>query len=450
MVLRRVLAALPFAFTVLASPAASAADQKAEEPPFEAKETGEWPQYGCDAGCRFATTGGIASTLRAKWVFKRQLPAAKMWFTAAKGDRVLVECTGDQNGDAKIGDPANNPYLFGIDFETGAKAWEWSHKHDWGIGCPIAIAGSLFYYNDDGFGWIDFEKGGGTDMGQGADSWGYVSVDEKAGLVVKACDHKVDNDGSSIEAYPLGQWRKWQALRDDGVKAMHGGDGYAFHSLCQGAGKVFVAVSMMGGSPKKTKNGLHALSQADGSEAWCVEGEWGGVSFDGEHVYSSLRDARDPKAWKLCCLNPADGKTAWSANVGEPVHHPPAHGRGICLVITDSGALYAFPSVGDQAGKKLAWQGHVDAPFAAANTVTRNSALAIAEGGGKNGVLVVAAGKGVHLFDLKRGAPMGDLPWDASLGSAMNPLIVNGNVIVNGGEGVVCYGPPAKKDKPKQ
>jgi hypothetical protein len=439
-----------FVFALLPCQAASAADapKPPEEPAFEAKETGEWPQYGCDAGCRFATSGGLASPLRAKWVFKRQPPAARMWFTAAKGDRVLVECTGDQNGDAKIGDPANNPYLFGIDFDTGAKAWAWSHKHDWGIGCPIAIAGSVFYYNDDGFGSTDFERGGGNDMGGGADSWGYISVDARAGVVVKACEHKVDNDGSSIECWSIGGGRKWQALHDDGQKAMHGGDGYAFHSICQGAGKVFAAVTMMGGSPKKTKNGLHALSQADGSEAWCVEGEWGGVSCDGDRVYGAQRDARDPKAWKLCCLSAADGKTLWSANVGEPVHHPPAHGRGICVVITDSGALYAFPSVGDQAGKKLAWQGHADAPFPGDNTCTRNSALAIAEGAGKNGALVVAAGKAIRLYDLKRGAPMGDLPWDSSLGPAMNPLIVNGNVIVNGGEGVVCFGPPPPK-KPK-
>ncbi len=427
-----------------ASMVAAAETAKAEEPAFESRESGEWPQYGYDAGCRFATPGSLASVLKPKWVFKRAPPAARIASIIIHGDRVLVECTGDQNGDAKIGDPANNPYLYGLDAATGAKAWEWSHKHDMGIGCTLAVSGTKLFYNDDGFGWVDVEKGGGNDFGSSADSWGYINVDAKAGLVVKSNTWRVDNPETSIEGFGLDGSHRWTALNDNGQKTQ---DRMAFASLCQGAGLVFVSVEWSGPSPKKHKQGLYALKQADGSEAWGVEGDWGGVSCDGNFVYCVLKDA---KGCKLCCLTPGDGKPQWSANVGQHVHHPPALGRGMCVLVTDGGTLLAVPSEGAKAGKALAWQGQTEPPLKGDGVSVRNSVLAIAEGAGKNGVLVVANGKSVRCLDLKRGSPLGELPWDPALGAAENPAIADGCLVVNGSEGVMCYGPPPdKKDKAK-
>ena len=433
-------------------------DPKAEAKPdpakaaaaFSAQEPHEWPQLGFDAGSTFATPGNLKFPLAEKWHFMKAAPIKNIASTVMAKDRVLLSCVGDQNGDAKQGDPANNPYLVGLDFATGAKSWAYSPKNDWTLGCYLAVANGSVIYNDDGFGGVDFETGAKT-WGGGADSWGVINVDTKAGLIVKSCTMKVDNSGPGFEAVSLSGEHKWNALQEDGERMK---DGMPFCSACQGSGMAFVTARWSGPTMKHTK-GMFALKQTDGTEAWKLDGEWGGVSFDGRNVFSVKKDDG-----KLYCLNPADGATVWSAAVGGPALHPPANGRGICVVVTDAGVILAFPTEGKDAGKSMAWQAKTEKPFPpAALTLSgvkmtgnadialdihhayRRTVMAIAAGSGKNGALIIANGAGIQAYDLKTGGGLWSVPWDEkTYGPAGNPCIANECLVVSGKNGVVCFG----------
>jgi outer membrane protein assembly factor BamB len=440
---------------------AAAADPKKADPKtdtkpdpakaaFTSEEPHEWPQLGFDAGSTFATPGTLKFPLAEKWRYMKAAPIKNIASTVMAKDRVLVSCVGDQNGDAKQGDPANNPYLVGLDFAKGTKSWAYSPKNDWTFGCYLAVANGSVIYNDDGFGGVDFETGAKT-WGGGADSWGVINVDTKAGLIVKSCTMKVDNSGPGFEAVSLSGEHKWNGLQEDGERMK---DGMPFCSVCQGAGMAFVTARWSGPTMKHTK-GMFALKQTDGTEAWKLDGEWGGVSFDGRNVFSVKKDDG-----KLYCLNPADGATVWSATVAGPAVHPPAHGRGICVVVTDAGVILAFPTEGKDAGKSLAWQAKTEKPFPpAALTLSgvkmtgnadialdihhtyRRTVLAIAAGSGKNGAVVIANGNAIQAYDLKTGGGLWSVPWDEkTFGPAGNPCIANECLVVSGKNGVVCFG----------
>ncbi|MBA3709469.1 MAG: PQQ-binding-like beta-propeller repeat protein [Planctomycetes bacterium] len=421
--------------------AAPAVDPPKPEDTFVAVETHAWPQFGCDAGCTFSTTGGLAFPLTPRWAWMKAAPVSAVAYIVAQGDRVVLEGTGDHNHNAKIGDPANNPYLVGLDAETGKTAWEWSHKHDWGWGCVIAIASDHVWFNDDGLGKVHWKDGTAEGLGGGADSWGNISVDAKAGIFVKGCALKLDNDGTGVWAYGFDGGMKWQALRDDGVRMK---DEMPFCSIAQGCGMVFVSATWTGPTAKKHKDGIFGLKQSDGSESWTRDGSWGGVSCDGRYAYAT---SGEKDSAKLHCMDPATGKDVWSLNCGARATHPPAHGRGMCVVLTDTGALAGIPTEGDKAGKSAAWQARTDPPYGGGERACNHAALAIAQGGGKNGILVVTGQRSIRFHDLKRGAAIGELPLDAKLGQPRNPTIADGCLYVNGSEGVVCYGPKPAKAK---
>ncbi|MBI3832258.1 MAG: PQQ-binding-like beta-propeller repeat protein [Planctomycetes bacterium] len=431
-------------------PAGNSKPETPAEPAFAAKETGVWPQYGCDGGARFATSGALKFPLEEKWHYTKAAPVARVASTIIYKDRVTLSCIGNQNGDAKIGDPANNPYLVALDFAKGQKSWEWSHKHDWALGCYLAAAEGSVIYNDDGLGGVAVEKGEAT-WGGGADSWGQISVDEQAGLIVVGCTMKVDNAGPNITAYDLKGKHKWTALQEGGNKCQ---DGMPFCQIAQGAGMVFVSAKWAGAAMKRPK-GLYALKQADGSEVWKLEGDWGGVSCDGKCAYAVKKDDG-----KLYCLNPADGAPVWSLAVGGEARHPPALARGLCVVLTDEGALSAVPTEGKNVGKSAAWQGQAPKPFPQAGLYLsglrmggtkevldeqyhtyRRACMAIAEGAGKNGALIVASGGIISAYDLKSGGSLWSTQWDEkTLGPVGNPAIANGFLIVNSTSTVVCFG----------
>jgi hypothetical protein len=433
-------------------PPALAADvpPAADEPAFVAAETGSWPQYGCDAGCRFATTGSFALPLAMAWEYRKASPVANVASFVVTDDRVVLSCIGDKNRGGHNGGDANNPYLIGLDSMTGAKSWEWSHKHDWALGCQLAICGDKVFFNDDGFNGIEWKtgnigswKGGRVNKANEADSWGVTSVDEKAGVIVQSCTMKVDNPGTLVQAWDLDYHRTWKALHDDGKKL---DDRWTATALSQGGGMVFAVIALSGSSPKKHVDGLYGLKQSDGAEVWSLPGKWGGVSFDGEHAFAVGMQGKDTGP-KLYCLDPVDGKSAWSVAVGEPARHPPAHGRGTCIVITDRGSILAFPTRGAKAGKALAWRSG-GSPVPNDDPAVPVAAIAIAEGAGKNGLVVIAnGGNSIRFMDLKTGAAAGELPWDSKLGKPRNPAIANGRIYVNGSEGVACYATPEKKKR---
>jgi outer membrane protein assembly factor BamB len=425
--------------------ASGAAAVETRLPAFAARETGAWPQYGCDAGCRFSTPGSLDFPLNVKWAFIKAQPVKSIASFVVQNDRVILACIGDHNRSDKNGDPANNPYLLALDTDAGLKAWEWTPKHNWALGCPLAIARSKVFCNDDGIGNVDWRTGiPEANYKASEDSWGSLNVDADAGSIIKSCVTKEDNAGTHIEALTMDGKHRWTALVDDAEK---GKDEMTFCSIAQGAGKVFVSVAWKGPTAKKHKDGIYALSQKDGSLAWGSEGTWGGVSFDGRYAYAVSFDAGKKDAAKLQCLDPGDGTCIWSVNLAGEAHHPPAHGRGMCLVLTDAGALLAFPSEGARAGKALAWQVKMEPPFTEVERGCRHAALAIAEGTGKDGAVVIANGKAVRCLDLKRGSLLADLPWDPRLGAARNPAIADGKLYVHGADGIACYATvaPAKK-----
>jgi outer membrane protein assembly factor BamB len=263
---------------------------------------------------------------------------------------------------------------------------------------------------------------------------------------------KVDNDGVGIYAFNLQGAYKWTALKEDGARLQVG---LPFCSICQGAGNVYAAVRFVGGTGHS--KGLFAVKQADGTDVWKLDGEWGGVSFDGRFVYSVKKDDG-----KLYCLKPADGTTQWSTPVGGPAQLPPGQGRGMCVVITDVGAVAAFPTDGANAGKSLAWQSSTAKPFTKDALVLsgvrmsgsaevidethhtyRRAILAIAEGAGTNGVAIIANGSAIQALDLKTGGGVWASGWDEkTLGPAGCPNIAGGCLIVSGKNGVICFGPP--------
>jgi hypothetical protein len=429
---------MPLSRLVLAA-LATAALHAADAPAEPAVEPHAWPQFGYDAGCTCATPGGLASPLVLRWQWLRKAPMAAVAHIAAREDRVVVEGLGDKNHDAKIGDPANNPYLIGLDAATGRPAWEWSHKHDWAWGCPIALAGDRCWFNDDGFGSCTWHDGTAEGLGGGADSWGYVNVDAQAGLVLRGCALKVDNDGTGVFAHGLDGGQKWAALHEDGARMAVEMTTCAF---AQGCGMAFVSAAWIRKPEGKHQDGLYGLNQADGSEAWFREGAWGGVSCDGTHAYAT---GGEKGAAKLHCLDPATGKDAWSLACGEIASHPPALGRGVCVVVTDGGAIAGIATDGDKPGHAL-WQQATDAPFAADERGAKHAVVAIALGAGKNGAVAILTRRSVRILDLRHGTPIAELPLDPKLGKPRDPLIVDGCLIVAGAEGVLCFG---GKEKPK-
>jgi outer membrane protein assembly factor BamB len=411
---------------------------------FPAVESGEWPQYGYDAGCTFSTQGTLAMPLAPKWTFKRAAPVVEIGYTAACNDKVYLSCVGDHNHSGANTPANNNPYLIGLDLATGKQVWQWNGTFDWCKGCPIAVTDKHLLVNDDGFNIVLFASGAKQKMTE-ADHWGQISMDKAANLVVYVSTLKVDNAGTFFGGRTVDDHALWYGLLDDGVRME---DKMTAAAIAQGNGKVFVTLALAGPSPKKHKDGLYALDQKTGIEQWHLEGLWGGISFDGTYVYSvGNLGGKDPKP-KLYCLDPGKGEVVWSMNVGESVHHPPAHGRGVCVLVTDSGHLLAFPTTGDKAGKKLLWQGATEA-LRVTDVALPPAVLAIAQAAGKNGVVVVANGKDVQMIDLQKGASVAKMGWDSSLGPAREPMIVNGQLIVHGANGVACFGANQKKKAAK-
>jgi outer membrane protein assembly factor BamB len=491
-----VLATLLLSAHLLA--AAARAAEKGPGDAFVPHETGAWPQFGCDPGGTFSTPGALAFPLKIRWTYPREDYPTTHWVAAVmQGGRVYAQS--HKWHVVNAGRPALTDC---IDSATGKQIWRWKASYEDCYGnYPCIVRDRLFI--GDMMACCQLQDGKEL-RGSCLWTWGHLNYDPEANLLVAANyeSHLVQQADVSTNLYgctPDG-FVKWKALHEAGVNAP--GRAYMNYmlvtSIPQGAGKVFVGAVFNGISAKTHKDGIWAISQSNGGEVWNLPGEWGGASFDGRHVYamknaSKAAPASDghetykskdeetaPVTPTLYCLDPDDGKTVWSAVVGEPAYHPPAVARGVCVVITDSGSLLAFSTEGPKTEPPKAekagsapeskarpgyasaprvskaritplWQGKAEPPFKGwaqrVRASQRWASLAIAAGAGPNGALVVTAYKdSVNCFDLKTGRLLQSLPWDKK-GGPCNPIIGNGLLVVTSDECVVCYAHDQQQQK---
>jgi outer membrane protein assembly factor BamB len=441
-----------------------AVEKPPEEPPYESHETGAWPQFGGDAGATCSTTGSLPAQLAMRWSFPLAAPATCFSGLALQGERVFVAGRSNKNGGGH-----QCSVVYAIDLASGKEAWRWDFMPDIALGPMPAIVKDRLYIHDHCLGWCD--PASGNQLGVIWGGWGPINYDPQADLLVSSSTAAFNTNGAStyVEGLSGDGGQKWKALVNASDPAST--DNLEIHALlndrnenlalCQGGGMVFATGAWTGPSPKQFKDGLYALRQADGTVAWTIPGDWGGPSFDGRHLYAAKRTNPDQKVKgvdadpaTLFCLDPADGKTVWSFKFPGHAHHPPAHGRGVCVVVTDAGALFALASEGPKLGKPL-WAAEIDPPFRNWGGADmglcppRNSVLALALGYGKNGAVIATTTKTIRLYDLLRGKLIGELPWDQQYGQPVNPVVANGFLVAHGRQGVIAYGEPPKKPAKK-
>jgi outer membrane protein assembly factor BamB len=441
-----------------------AAEKPPEEPPYESHETGSWPQFGCDAGATCSTTGSLPAQLTMRWTYPLAAPATCFSGLAIQGDHVFVAGRSNANNKGHL-----CSVVYALDLASGKEAWRWDFMPDIALGPMPTIVKDRVYLHDHGLGCCDLATGKEISAPYGG--WGPINYDLQVDLLVSSSTYSFNTNGAStyVEGLSGDGGQKWKALANPSDPAST--DNLEMHailndhndnlSLCQGGGLVFVTGAWTGPSPKKFPDGLYALRQADGTVAWTLPGDWGGVSFDGRHLYAAKRLSSDhavkgvaAEPATLLCLDPDDGKTVWSFKFPGHAHHPPAHGRGVCVVVTDTGALFALASDGPKTGKVL-WGAEIDPPFRNWGGADmglcppRNSVLALALGYGKNGAVVATTARSIRFYDLKSGKLTGELPWDQRFGQPVNPVIANGWLVANGNQGVIGYGEPPKKPAKK-
>jgi outer membrane protein assembly factor BamB len=408
------------------------------EPPYESHETGAWPQFGCDPGCTFSTPGSLPAKLAARWVFPMPSACCRISSAIMQDDRVYVAAQA----------PSAHTHImqYALDRDSGKEVWK-AEQNEIGMafGSYQVIVGDLLFLNDSGL--LRHDRKTGAIINRTAHTWGLANFDPAANLLVTCCVHvNPDNGGIWIGGQSPGDYLpKWKALNESTNLDFHADD-LMTCSLAQGAGKVFAAAQFSGSSPRKQGDGLYALQQADGTVVWTLPGAWGSASFDGRYLYAAHN--LGPAACQFCCLDPADGKTVWSVKLTDSIRHPPALSRGVCVAVSDNGALVALATEGAKAGKAL-WQGKIEPPFrnwsGGSEAPPRPAMLAIASGAGPHGVLVAASDKVILCLDLRTGKAVQELPWDAKFGQARDPVIANGWLVVSGNQGVICYGEAPEK-----
>jgi outer membrane protein assembly factor BamB len=436
---------LAFVFAGLAGPSIAVVEGATATPPadeaetpYASHETGAWPQFGCDPGSTFSTPGSLPAKLRVRWVYPKSPPCCRIASAIMKDNRVYVA--------AQAPSAHTHVVQYALDLDTGKEVWK-AEQTDIGMafGSYHTIVGDTLFLNDSGL--LRYKRSSGTMINRTAHTWGIANFDPVANLLVTTCVHvNPDNGGIWIGGQAPGDYLpRWKALSESTNLDFHANDVMTC-TIAQGAGKVFAAAQFQGSSKRGNGDALYALQQSNGAISWKLPGDWSGASWDGRHLYAAHN--LDKRSTQFSCLNPSDGSAVWSVVLRGSIHHSPALGRGVCVVLGDGGALVAFATEGEKAGKVL-WQGRITPPFKSwpnhQEAPPRPSMLAIACGAGANGVLVATNGRSVSCLDLGTGKRLQELPWEREFGQARDPVIANGLLVVCGNGGLICYGEAPRK-----